>query len=278
MSLFGSLGALAFYLIDAIGEGIPASADPQRLRLALVATYLPLSILCWTKPALAARYYPWLMGTAACSTLPLRATCRTRVARRHPWRNSSRVFSSRCFSVSSPFSVLVDSPRLRRPSSCSLVRSGQNLRRNVYAAELERAKLAAEEADAAKSRFPANMSHEVRTPMNGVLQILEMVGEHVGPEDRALIDKGRSSGQALLRILNSILDYAQLSHGAAVVNPRRSISRTSAASPSICTPPQRRPRASSFDRTRSACRRRIAGPGRRSEALRDRLTTLSRTP
>ncbi len=63
------------------------------------------------------------------------------------------------------------------------------------------------------------MSHEVRTPMNGVLQILDMVGEHVGPDDRALIDKGRNSGQALLRILNSILDYAQLSHGAAVVNP-----------------------------------------------------------
>jgi len=39
-----------------------------------------------------------------------------------------------------------------------------NLRRNIYAAELERAKLAAEEADAAKSRFLANMSHEVRTP------------------------------------------------------------------------------------------------------------------
>ncbi|MEO8523823.1 MAG: ATP-binding protein [Caldimonas sp.] len=95
----------------------------------------------------------------------------------------------------------------------------ENLRRNKYAAELERAKSAAEEADAAKSRFLANMSHEVRTPMNGVLQILEMVSEHVGPEDRALIDKGRNSGQALLRILNSILDFAKLSHGAAIVNP-----------------------------------------------------------
>ena len=94
-----------------------------------------------------------------------------------------------------------------------------NLRRNIYAAELERAKLAAEEADAAKSRFLANMSHEVRTPMNGVLQILEMVGEHAGPDDRALIDKGRKAGQALLRIMNSILDYAKLSHGAASLNP-----------------------------------------------------------
>ena len=95
----------------------------------------------------------------------------------------------------------------------------ENLRRNIYAAELERAKQAAEDADSAKSRFLANMSHEVRTPMNGVLQILEMVGEHAGPEDQALIEKGRKAGQALLRILNSILDYAKLSHGAAGVTP-----------------------------------------------------------
>ena len=120
----------------------------------------------------------------------------------------------------------------RHVSCCFLLRVGieqrewslflmakENLRRNIYAAELERAKLAAEEADAAKSRFLANMSHEVRTPMNGVLQILELVGEHAGPEDRALTDKGRKAGQALLRILNSILDYAKLSHGATTLNP-----------------------------------------------------------
>ena len=95
----------------------------------------------------------------------------------------------------------------------------ENLRRNIYAAELERAKHAAEEADAAKSRFLANMSHEVRTPMNGVLQILELVGQHAGPDDRALTEKGRKAGQALLRILNSILDYAKLSHGTTALNP-----------------------------------------------------------
>ncbi|MEO8921577.1 MAG: ATP-binding protein [Caldimonas sp.] len=90
----------------------------------------------------------------------------------------------------------------------------ENLRRNVYAAELERARARAEEADAAKGRFLANMSHEVRTPMNGVLQILERIQAGAHPDNNALIDKGREAGAALLRILNNILDYTKLSHGA----------------------------------------------------------------
>jgi CheY-like chemotaxis protein/two-component sensor histidine kinase len=57
--------------------------------------------------------------------------------------------------------------------------------------------------------------------MNGVLQILEVVGEHVGADDRTLIDKGRKAGHALLRILNSILDYSKLVHGAADVDVSR---------------------------------------------------------
>lgn len=95
----------------------------------------------------------------------------------------------------------------------------ENLERNIYAKELESAKREADEANEAKSRFLANMSHEVRTPMNGVLQILEVIGKDATEENWLLIQKGRNAGQALMRILNSILDYTKLAHGPGQLAP-----------------------------------------------------------
>ena len=83
----------------------------------------------------------------------------------------------------------------------------ENLSRNVYAQELELARAQAEEANEIKLRFLANMSHEFRTPMNGILQTLEIVSRTASEEVRQLIERARESGRSLLSTLNSILEY-----------------------------------------------------------------------
>ena len=81
--------------------------------------------------------------------------------------------------------------------------------------ELQQAQQAAEAANLAKSQFLATMSHEVRTPMNGILgmaQVLTM--PEVGQAERQ--DYARtilSSGQTLLKLLNDILDLAKIEAG-----------------------------------------------------------------
>jgi signal transduction histidine kinase/CheY-like chemotaxis protein len=87
----------------------------------------------------------------------------------------------------------------------------ENERRRQTEKELIKAKEVAEAASRSKDEFLANMSHEIRTPMNGILGTLQILEEtDLQENQKQYVKVAHCSADALLTILNDILDFSQI--------------------------------------------------------------------
>lgn len=89
-------------------------------------------------------------------------------------------------------------------------------RNNIQALneELKKAKDIAENISKQKSEFLANMSHEIRTPMNSVIGFTEILDKEItNPLHKEYLDSIKKGGNALLRIINDILDLSKIEAG-----------------------------------------------------------------
>jgi signal transduction histidine kinase/CheY-like chemotaxis protein len=91
-------------------------------------------------------------------------------------------------------------------------------RRNEEA--LRQARFLAEATSEAKSRFVAMVSHEIRQPLNALLNSLSLLtSNEMAPAARRLVETARQSGDALLGLLNDILEMSKMEAGPLALRP-----------------------------------------------------------
>src|SRR5881409_3653762 len=112
----------------------------------------------------------------------------------------------------SPIQVRLSAAAVKAAADGALVALYEDIsERKAAEVAMREARDLAERVARARSAFLANMSHEIRTPMNAVLGFVELVLDtELAPEQRRALELVRTSSEALLTILNDILDYSKI--------------------------------------------------------------------
>jgi signal transduction histidine kinase len=143
----------------------------------------------------------------------LRSPDDVKVIRRASWWTAQHLFAVLIGMTLATLGALAWSMLLRRTV---------NQQTATIQAQLTRSKLLAESAQAAnraKGDFLANMSHEIRTPMNGIIGMTELALDADGAELKEYLGLVLQSADALMLILNDILDYSKIEAGKVMLDP-----------------------------------------------------------
>ena len=134
------------------------------------------------------------------------------------WRWRGPRIAPRVLRLWNGMSIKLIDRRARDGDTVSLALNITDTIRNE--AMLRKARKRAEAANRAKSAFLANMSHEIRTPMNGVVGMADLLADtELDEEQRLYVDTIRSSGEALLVLINDVLDYSKIEAEKLTIRP-----------------------------------------------------------
>ncbi len=154
---------------------------------------------------------PLLLAAALVATHLLPESLGLRPPRFHRWQELALLIG------------IIGLAALARAHQTLLDRQTRRLAEEHRRAELDlrESHKAALEASRAKSRFLATVSHEMRTPLNAIIGMLELAlrGEPAG-ERRDYLRTARLSGDQLLQLINELLDLAKIESGTLALNPR----------------------------------------------------------
>jgi PAS domain S-box-containing protein len=109
----------------------------------------------------------------------------------------------------------IETPVAGPGGASEILRAGREVTERVVSEQvLEEARTKAEAASEAKSRFLATVSHEVRTPLNGILGMADLLLDTpLSPEQDTYARAVKTSGEALLSLVDEILDFSKIEAG-----------------------------------------------------------------